>query len=341
MKTLAITGTRRLEVIDRPIPAARDDIVKVRLDVVPMCTEFKSYLAGETIAALGHEAAGTVVDAGRSHRVTAGDRVVVMPQYGCGVCALCASGNHIFCPDQRDVLSETGSQFGTATFAEYLIKPDWLLLPVPQDLTLKQASMACCALGPAFNAMKSMRVSGLDVVLVAGCGPVGLGAIIAAAALGARVIALDVSEYRLKLALQLGVCAAIDPTEGGARDKILQYCDRDGVNAVFDSISIPDVVGLIEAVTRPRARIAFVAHKPVQLHRLVGKGLEVRGCWHWNHQRDADEMFGIIRRSVPSLDALVTHEFALEEAEDAFRLQIAGNCGKIILYPHAKDHENA
>jgi L-iditol 2-dehydrogenase len=338
LKSIAITGEKRVAVVERLEPRAKNDIVKVQLQVVPMCTEFKSYSSGSISDRLGHEASGVVVDAGTSARVHDGQRVVVMPQYGCGVCINCTRGEHIFCPNQRDVLTETGSEYGTATFAEYLIKPDWLLLPVPEDVSLRDGAMACCALGPSFNAMKTMRVSAADTVLVIGCGPVGLGAVINAAFRGARVIAIDVNPYRLRLAERVGAVASLDASAPGTASRILDINRGRGVDAVFDSTGMPSSVELLEAVVRPRARASFVVmNVPTEFHRLVALGLEVHGCWHWNHQRHAPGMFEVIRRSGDALKALVTHEFPLENVEEAFQIQLSGACGKVLLLPFGKE----
>ena len=131
MKACELAPGGKVMIVDRPEPCAAGNIVKVQVTITPMCTEFKDRRAGAPSDVLGHEAAGVVVDPADSKLVREGDHVVVMPGYGCGRCSLCTTGEHIFCRSQRDVLAETGSRYGTATYAEYLIKPDWLLLPVP------------------------------------------------------------------------------------------------------------------------------------------------------------------------------------------------------------------
>jgi L-iditol 2-dehydrogenase len=334
VRTVAITGTHRAELLEEPEPSAHADIAKIQLRVVPMCTEFKGYAAGDTTNRLGHEASGVVVDAGRSNRVHAGDRVVVMPQYGCGICRYCTSGEHIYCANQRDVLAESGSAYGTATFAEFIIKPDWLLLPVPDDISLRHAAMACCALGPSFNATKAMRLSATDTLLVMGCGPVGLGAVINGVTRGARVISVDVNHYRLKLAEQLGAVAGVDPSSPTAVPEILALTRGEGVDAIFDSTGAPEAVEFFEQLVHPLTRASFVVlGRPVVLEKLVFRGLEVRGCWHWNHQQFGVEMFEVVRRSRALLDTLVTHTFALDDVEAAFLVQLSGNCGKVLLLP--------
>lgn len=322
----------------RPEPVAAGDIVKVRILVTPMCTEFKARKAGNSTDVLGHEAAGVVVDAGTSTRVRAGDRVVVMPQYGCGICWLCTAGEHIHCPSQRNVLAETGSSYGTATYAEFVLKPDWLLLPVPGDVSLRHAALACCGLGPTFTAVARIRVDGLDTVLVSGCGPVGLGAVVNSIARGARVIALEINPYRAKLAEQLGATAAIDPADPHAVDRVRALTDGRGADCAIETSAAPGAVGLLAKMVRVRGRIALVAWgNEVTFPPLVPLGFEIHGCWHWNHQRYAEAMWITIRSARDRLDTMVTHEFPLDEVARAMDIQDRGECGKIFLLPHGEE----
>jgi D-arabinose 1-dehydrogenase-like Zn-dependent alcohol dehydrogenase len=200
-------------VSERPEPQAKGDIVKVKLIVCPMCTEWQAWRAGKQSHELGHEGVGFVVDAAESRMLRTGDRVVVMPHAGCGRCPSCLSGEHILCTEQRDLLAETGSRSGIGCYAQYLLKPDYLLWKVPADLSTMHAAMAVCALGPTFTAMRRMAVTARDAVLVSGCGAVGLGAIVNARTIGARVIALEINPYRMELAARLGAEMVLDPRD--------------------------------------------------------------------------------------------------------------------------------
>ena len=154
MKTVAVTGKQRAEIREIEEPHARGHFAKVRIEVAPMCTEYKAYRDGSPTSSLGHEAAGTVVEVGRESSVSIGDRVVVMPTYPCGVCRYCLSGDYIHCVSGGPPTDDEGKAAGTATYAQYLLKNDWLLLPVPEGMSLDHASMACCGLGPTFGAMQ-------------------------------------------------------------------------------------------------------------------------------------------------------------------------------------------
>jgi L-iditol 2-dehydrogenase len=340
MKVAAITGPHSAAVVDRPEPQAGGDVVKVKILVAPACTEWRQYRDGDPGDVLGHEAAGVVADPGSSTLVRAGDRVVVMPQYGCGRCALCLAGEHIHCPNQRDVLAETGSEAGTATYAQYLLKPDWLLVPVPDDVQLDHAAMACCGLGPSFNAMERLRVDTLDTVLVSGCGPVGLGAVVNARVRGARTIALEPHPGRAALARELGAELVIDPRAEDVVDQVRAATGGHGADAAVETSGAPGASVVLEAATRVHGRLAFLNWEgTVVLEQMVPKAQEIHGCWHWNHLRDGVRMLAIIRRAAPLLDRMITHRFPLDDVGEAWEVQLDGNCGKVLLHPwdHAEE----
>lgn len=334
MKNVVITGRRACEVRDVPQPRAAGDIVKIRILSAPMCTEVSGYRDGRPQDVLGHEAAGEVVDAADSNRLRVGDRVVVMPQYGCGSCDLCVSGEHIHCEHPRDVRAETGSTTGTATYAQYCLKPDWLLLPIPDDLSFDEAAMACCGLGPTFNACERLQVNALDTVLLSGCGPVGLGGIVNARIRGARVIALEPNPDRAARAKSLGAEAIIDPTSDDAVEQVRALTGGHGADASIETSSAASAPALLAEATRRRGRVASVGWGgPVEASHLVRRGLEFHGVWHWNHVRDGERMVRTIRRARPLLEQLVTHTFPLRDVREAWELQLTAQCGKVILHP--------
>jgi threonine dehydrogenase-like Zn-dependent dehydrogenase len=333
VKVCTLTSDGKVAVVDRPEPRAAGKIVKVQVEITPMCTEFKDRRAGATADVLGHEAAGVVVDSAGSELVSRGDRVVVMPGNACGMCRACSLGEHIYCRHQRDVLAETGSAYGTATYAEYLIKPDWLLLPVPAGISLNHAALACCGLGPGLNAMLRLRVTKADTVLVSGCGPVGLGAIVHSVARGATVIAIEPNKFRARLAVQLGAVATVSPGHPDFRQVIDELTDGSGASCAIETSGILSAPRHVLSALRPLGRMALLAwDAQVELPPLVQHGLEVYACWHWNHIRDAAAMWATIRQFPRALDAMVTHEFELESAAQAMDVQDTGRCGKVLLH---------
>ena len=299
-----------------------------------MCTEWQSWRNGNLGGELGHEAVGVIVDAAQSGRLKVGDRVIAMPHWGCGQCPACRSGDHIHCTDQRDLLAETGSSCGLGGYAQYLLKPDYLLYPVPNDISTDHAALALCALGPSFTAMERMQVSRADTVLVSGCGAVGLGAIVNARTVGARVIALELNPYRIALARALGAERVLDPLGSDLLDQVHTLTGGYGVDAAIETSNNPAAPPVLLEMVRPRGRLAFVTWSGLlPVNRITGKGIDIFGCWHWNHEQAGERMMQRVRDARPLLDKLTTHRFALAEINDAFALQETGQCGKVLLYP--------
>lgn len=336
MKVVAITGKRKAELVEKPDPKPKREFALVKINVTPMCTEYKWFKEGNIIDSFGHEAAGEVVEIGQPGKVKVGDRVIVMPQYPCGKCSLCLTGDYIHCEHVLDLKEITDTGSGTATYAQYVLKQDWLLIPIPDGMSYEHASMACCGLGPTFGAMQLMKVDASDTVLIAGMGPVGLGGVINGVYRGARVIGIEPHPYRMKLAKELGAEVVIDPNNPDALRQIMDLTEGIGADKAIDCAGVVSVQKLLIDATRRKGHIAFVAQAgelPIRITQdIVAKGLTLYGAWHWN-LIDTPRMMEVISGSSALLDRLITHTFPMSKVQEAFELQITGNCGKVILYP--------
>jgi L-iditol 2-dehydrogenase len=337
MKQAAITGTRRATLVDRPDPMPHDDWVVVKVHAAPMCTEYKRFVTGEPTDSLGHEAAGEVVAIARPGRLKVGDRVAVMPLYGCGCCNLCVSGDYIHCQDvlQGNAFAPGGP--GHATYAQYIVKPDWLLPRIPDAVSYDRASLACCGLGASFGAMQLMGVNAFSTILITGAGPVGLGAVVNARFRGATVIVVESAPYRADLARRMGA-TALDPTDPTTLDTIRQMTGGIGPDCAIDCSGTVQAQRLCIDATRRKGRVAFVGEcqDPLALTispDMIRKGLTLVGSWHYN-LADFSKLMQVIERS-PLLDLLVTHRFAMSDIQAAFECSASRQSGKIILNPWA------
>ena len=337
MKQAAVVAERRAEIIEVPDPHAKDDWVVVKVQTAPMCTEYKAFLNGARNEYLGHEAAGEVVEVAQPGRVKVGDRVVVMPQNACGKCALCLAGEYIHCQNSYDFAAVHGSRAGSATMAQYLLKPDWLLVPVPEGVSIDHASLACCGLGPTFGAMQRTSITAHDIVLITGLGPVGLGGVINSVYRGARVIAVDNNKWRAQYALSLGATAVVDPTESSALQQILDLTDGRGVDHAIDCSGVVAAHRLCIDATRRKGTVSFVgessADTPLRISPdMIRKGLQLIGSWHYN-MKDTPRMMQMISQLGPKLDQLVSHRFPLSQLQQAWETQVGGECAKVLLKP--------
>ncbi len=337
MQQAAIFGPRQAGLVEAPMPEAKENWALVKIHSAPMCTEYKAFVDGRVSSAHGHEAAGEVVDVAQPGRVKVGDRVVVMPQYPCGTCDLCLAGDYIFCEHCVDFAAFTGGDQGRATMAQFLLKPDWLLVPIPDDVSYDHASLACCGLGASFGAYQRLGTGAFDTVLVTGLGPVGLGAVVNGRYRGARVIGVESNPWRAQRALELGAEIVIDPRESDALDQIRALTGGKGVDHAIDCSGVVAAHRLCIDATRRRGKVAFVgesmAQTPLTISPdMIRKGLTLFGSWHYN-LADTPKIMQMIAESGPILDRLISHRFPLSEIQQAWETQVSGQCAKVILKP--------
>lgn len=328
MKQAAIIGERQAALLEKEKPKLREGWALVKIEAAPMCTEYKGFVQGSVGDRLGHEAAGEVVETAPGSKVKVGDRVVVMPQYPCGECGLCIGGDFIHCEHNLD--------YHAATMAQYIAKPSWLLPTIPHGVSYEKASLACCGLGPSHGAYQRMGVDAFTTVLIAGLGPVGLGAVITAKYRGARVIAVEMDKYRIGLAREFGADEIVDPRDEEAVKRIKSLTAGRGPDCGVDcSGAVPAHRLLIDSVRR-LGKVAFIGEcgheTPLRISDdMIRKGIQLTGSWHYNIAEFPNIMQIIQKTS--SLDKFITHTIPMSEIQKAFEISASPNHGKIILQP--------
>ncbi|MCZ7542985.1 MAG: alcohol dehydrogenase catalytic domain-containing protein [Anaerolineae bacterium] len=295
MKRAVICGVRAAALVDAPEPQPQEDWVLVKVHAAPMCTEYKAFVAGDRREYLGHEAAGEVVAVARPGRVQVGDRVVVMPAYPCGRCRLCIAGDYIHCEHMVDFAALAGSLEGSATYAQYLLKPDWLLPAIPDGVSYEHASLACCALGPTFGALHAMGVGAFDTVLITGAGPVGLGGVVNARFRGVRVIVAEFAPGRAERARQMGA-TVVDPRARDALQRFMELTGGVGVDCAVECSGVVAAQRLCIDATRRKGQVAFCRRvpRPAADHRQPG---------HAAQGADAHRIVALQPEPVPQGDA--------------------------------------
>jgi threonine dehydrogenase-like Zn-dependent dehydrogenase len=336
MKVAAMLGDQRGGLAEKPDPKAKGDFVVVKVQSVPMCTEYKGFKSGGEGDCFGHEAAGEIVDVDQSSRVKVGDRVVVQPVTSCGRCHLCLRGENIHCQHMRNMHQETGNEAGSATYAQYLVKPDYHMSLIPDDISTEHAGLACCGLGPTFGAMEQMGVNAIDTVMITGMGPVGLGGVINGTYRGARTIAVESHPFRANLAKELGAALVLDPNDDDNLKKILDFTDGNGVDKAVDCSGAAPAQRLLIDAARRKGQVTFVGEGgAVEVHisnDMIRKGLVLRGNWHYN-LAEYPRLLNVIRNNSEKIEKFITHRFPMSDVQSAWELQTTGNCGKVLLDP--------
>ena len=336
MKKVVILGERQAGLVETSIPQPKEDWALVKVHATPMCTEYKMFVAGHKAEFLGHEAAGEVVAVAQPGRVKVGDRVVVMPQWPCGQCELCVAGDYIHCEGDYDFEKFTGSQEGSATYAQYLLKPSWLLPKIPDGISYELASLALCGLGPSFGAFDAMGVDAFDTVLITGAGPVGLGAVVNAKFRGAKVIVSESIPYRGERAKMLGADVVINPHNDDGLEQVKALTGGRGVDKALDCAGVVPAQRFCIDATRRKGQVAFVGECNDELAikvspDMIRKGLTIRGSWHYNLSL-FPRIMQVIQAS-PVIQYLISHVLPMSEIQKAFELSASHQCAKIILKP--------
>lgn len=337
MKVVAKFGPESAGLIDKPDPVAEGEFVVVKIHSAPMCTEYKGFKNEGTGDSFGHEAAGEVVEIAQTGTVKVGDRVVVMPHYPCGKCYLCLAGEYAHCRDDQQAPNVPEQAGMTATYAQYILKRDWQLVPIPEGVSYHHAGMACCGLGSTFNAMRLMNVNALDTVLITGMGPIGLGGVINAVYRGAHVIAVESHPYRAALARKLGAAAVVNPQDEDVVDQIRDLTGGSGVDKGIECSAASEAVGLLIDVTRPKGHIALIGgvrEVAIQGGEIINKGLTLHGTRHYDLP-GTPAMMRMITQVKAQLDTFITHAFPMRQIQEAWTLQCTYNCGKVVLDPWA------
>jgi alcohol dehydrogenase len=193
-----------LSIQNVPDPIPPDDGVVIAVKACGICrSDWHGWMGNDPDIKLphvpGHELAGLIETAGRNvNNFKTGDRVTVPFVGGCGSCAQCVSGNQQVC----DFQFQPGFTHWGA-FAEYVAidHADTNLVRLPDEIDFATASSLGCRFITSFRAVVDQgKVLPGQWVAVWGCGGVGLSAVMIAAALGAKVVAIDIANDKLELA---------------------------------------------------------------------------------------------------------------------------------------------
>lgn len=310
--------------VDVPAPACPDDGVLVAVAATGVCRSDWHAWQGHDPVPLpqvpGHEFAGTVAAVGplvRHRRV--GERVTAPFVCGCGRCAWCAAGDAQVCPDQ----SQPGFTM-PGSFAELVAVPaaDLNVVALPDEIDLVTAASLGCRFATSYRALTAQgRVRSGDWVAVHGCGGVGLSAVTIAAALGARVVAVDLAASALELAARLGAEVLVTGGPDAAAEVVA--ATGGGAHVSLDAVGSPATAVASVRSLRRRGRHVQVglllgpaATPPLPMDLVVAHELEVLGS-HGMAARDYPAMLALVASGAARPDLLVGRVIELAETPAA------------------------
>lgn len=329
-----------VKIADVPEPVAGTGEILVRVEATSICGsdlaiyDWRDWVAErmQTPRIIGHEFCGTVEAIGPGvETVTVGAFIAAETHIVDGTCHQCLVGDKHVCENVKLIGFDRDG-----CFAEYVTIPAENAWITHRSMPLEVASIQ----EPFGNAVHSATRGPLkdQVVLVTGCGPIGLFCIGIARAEGARrVIATDINAYRLGLAHKMGADALLDTSSGDAVEAI-----REAAGAPIDVVL--EMSGHSAAITqalhalRPGGWISLlglpVHPMTLDLNGLViQKGVTVHGIfgrriWEtWEHTRR------YLETGLVDVSPLITHRIGLDDVEEAMQLLEHGESGKVVMFP--------
>ena len=267
----------------------------------------------------GHELAGIVEAVGQDvTKWKTGDRVTVPFVGGCGKCPECRSGNHQVCNHQfQPGFTHWGS------FAEYVTihYADINLVRLPPEINFITAASLGCRFATSFRAIVDQgRVSAGQWVAIHGCGGVGLSAIMISTALGANVVAVDISDEKLALARQFGAVASVNVNSAASVADAVRELTGGGAHVSVDAIGNAEVCFNSIDSLRKRGKhiqvglmVAENSRSKVPMDKVLANELEILGSHGMQAYRYV-EMLEMINAGKLSPERLIGETINLEES---------------------------
>lgn len=323
---------------DLPTPEPARGEVLVRVAACGVCHTDLHYLDHGTPTfkqppvILGHEVAGTIAGLGDGvTRLAVGDRVLLPAVLSCGSCTFCRTG--------RENICENGTMLGNhidGGYAEYLAVPARDVFRLPDDVPLIEGAVIADAVTTPFHAVvRRGRVEPGDWVIVFGCGGVGLSLVQIAAAVGGRVIAVDIRDGKLDIARRFGAEAVFN----GAQPKLereIRGLTGGGADVAFEAVGTAATQTAALSVVRTGGRLVLVGYSteslPLNAGRVMFRELDILGslgCRPVDYPRAIE----LVRQGRVRLREMVTHRFPLERIGEALDALRGGDAIRVVVTP--------
>lgn len=325
MKAVLIEQFSRPPTIQHlPEPDPRPHGVVIEVKATGVCrSDWHCWQGHDTDVVLphvpGHEFSGVVAAVGKEVKgFKVGDRVAIPFINACGSCGECHSGNHQVCGAQTQPGFTHWGSFAQYTTVDHA---DVNLVHLPEELDFVTAASLGCRFVTSFRAVIDQgRVSAGQWVAVHGCGGVGLSAIMIASAAGANVIAVDISDEKLRLATSLGAVATLNASHTENVPAAVKTITQGGVHVSLDALGHPLTCQNSIRSLRKRGKhiqvgllLADQANPAIPMDIVVAHELEILGS-HGMQAYRYEAMFDLIKTGKLEPQKLLGQTITLEQS---------------------------
>jgi 2-desacetyl-2-hydroxyethyl bacteriochlorophyllide A dehydrogenase len=280
----------------------------------------------------GHEASGTIVKLGSEVKsFQLGDRVAIYYIVSCGNCKFCSKGFTNLCLN----IIRMGVDIHGA-MAEYICVPEENLIPIPDSIGFKEASVLTDAVATPFHALKAGGVSKNDWVMVLGVGGIGSNAIQLAKALGAKVIGVSRSENNIKLAKELGADAVV-VSDDQLIQNINEITSGSGVDVVLQCApsSQMDQMGFACLSNRGKMVVVAANKQPFQLKSVdfIWGEKSIIGSRGFT-KKDIQHCFALYQSKTIQINHLTENVLPLEKINQAIDNLFNSTISRTVILPN-------
>ena len=309
-----------MQIVDVPEQEMKAGDVMIRLQYVGFCgSDLNTYLGRNPMVKLpvipGHEV-GAVIEAVGSEvpeGLKPGMVVTVNPYTNCGKCASCRNARPNACQH-----NETLGVQRNGSMRERLVLP-WEKV-IPAGLLTPRECALVEPMSVGFHAVSRAQVTDSDVVLVIGCGMVGMGAVVRSALRGATVIAADIDDEKLQLAREIGASYTLNTKTDDVNSRLLEMTSGFGPDVVIEAVGSTPTYQMAVDVVAFTGRVVCIGYAKsevsFQTKYFVQKELDIRGSRNALPQDFRAVIHYMERRTCP-VDRLISSEVTPEEAQKA------------------------
>ena len=321
-----------MAVVEIEKPSMQPNEVMLRLEYVGFCgSDLSTYLGKNPMVNMpvipGHEVGAVIEKVGENvpQGLKPGMVATVNPYTNCGKCASCRNGRVNACQHNQTL----GVQRDGA-MREYIALPWEKIIPAGLLTTRTCALIEPMSVG--FHAVSRAEVTDIDVVMVIGCGMVGMGAVVRSAQRGATVVAADIDDDKLELARRMGASYTINTKTDNVHERLMEITSGFGPDVVIEAVgsSITYQMAVNEVAFTGRTVCIGYAKTEVsfQTKFFVQKELDIRGSRN-AQPSDFRAVIHYLEKGACLVDELITKVVKPEEAEEAMK-QWADNPGKVF-----------
>ena len=225
---------------------------------------------------------------------------------------------------------------GHGAHARYMRVPVSTLVPLPEELSFTTGAAISCGTGTAYGALRRLQLQGGETIAIFGQGPVGLSATQLATAMGARVIALDISPERLEMATTFGAAEIINASSDDSVSAIRELTHGEGAHKTLEASSAPSARQAAVQAVRSWGIACFVGERgSVALDvspDLLRRQVTLVGSWTFSTQGQSDCAEFVADNNI-DVEALFTDTWSLDQAREAYEKFDTQTAGKGVIIP--------